>query len=389
METFLDFFIGNMLFCIISLAFLVLVLFIIKEPWAVKGKKQPRNTRKENITVFSFVGFFVLSLGSVIWITAYQNPAYWGYGRAHNFRFATTSADKILLHDELEVSSKNNLASYTRLHVLDAQTGKRLYRGMLGNRVELKYRQGDTLWYISKHALTIFDVRQLKVLLTTDENDLKKIPELSKGIKLEDAQWHAKGKEFLLVTLDGYKYWLNPFTRIARLRTETPPPTSPTQQTPQPITITIDNGDGLPAQKPHNLPTQDRPARYRLKPSPTTHLRDMLVHETTNQPLNASLTFLRGEILHVDTEAKRLIIKHFETTNAKPHEFILVAVDFEGKAIWEKRRKDFACFDFFSFWNKYDFHRSLVLHKQLILTFGGFVYALDLQNGEKIWENRL
>jgi outer membrane protein assembly factor BamB len=115
----------------------------------------------------------------------------------------------------------------------------------------------------------------------------------------------------------------------------------------------------------------------------------MLVNETLNQPLNPTLTFLRGEILHVDTEAKRIIIKHFETTEAKQHEFILVAVDLEGKFIWEKRRKDFACFDFFSFWSKYDFHRSQILDNKMILTFGGFVYALSLQNGEKIWENRL
>jgi hypothetical protein len=355
------------------------------------SKKRVMPHKQSTVLVFlSIGGLLALFIGYFTIVFGY-NPSEWGYGMASNFHHAVDFGDKILLHDAMHVSGKSRSSSYTRLHILDAKTGKRLYRGMVGEKAELA-SFGDTLWYFGKGNMTIFDLPAQKIITKLNEADLKKVPELSKGIQFDSYTGTFKpfrrGNEIVVNTLDGYQYSFNPFIRKARpYKRESLPKSNQSKTAPQKITVTIDNGDG---KKPLPTPKQDLPAlpTYQLQNSEINPLRQTIV-DNIRKPINPQLTFLHPQILHTEYTHQVFIVKHFETSQYKQSDFILSAVDFTGKVLWEKRLKDFDCYDYYSFWQRYDFHRSIINGKHLILTFGGFVYALDLKNGQKVWENRL
>lgn len=388
METLLDVFLPAP-----YLLILPTILLFVGVIWYM-DKRRPKKrkiTTSESITIFGMIGILMIFIIGIVSISVYYNPVHWGYGRISNIHHAVYHQDKILLHDLFHVSSKSSSASYTRLTVLDAKTGTRNYRGMIGKHMELKHTDTDTLWYLGKNGFTVFSLKKMTILSQWTETELKEIPEFKGGFTQKSAfepvlSIIKRGKEIELTTLDGYVYWFEPFSRQVRLKPQNLPAQTVPQNLPtQKITITIDNGDKKP--KPKNDSKMDKPV-FMMQPMPNFPLRQTIINLQTKSSIGGQASFIYPTLLHTDYANERIIISHNENTENKPQNLVISAVDFKGNIIWEKRKKDFRCYDMFSLWNAYDFHRSILADKNLILTFGGFIYAIDIQNGKTAWEKR-
>jgi len=390
-----DLFIGSPVFgtfLIIGFFIIGLLIFTITNKKENKGNKKPAKREQ----TFAFIGVAIFLVGFIGYITilVHYNPIYWGYGKIDNVHHAIIHENKLLLHDVIVVSSKSRSTHYTRLQVVNSTTGERLYRTMLGKKLALKGIKNDTAWYLGADNLAIFDLHNYKILAQFDAGSLQKIPALQKGLleNYSEGMMQLQGNRLEVTTVDGYQYLLNPFTK------ETVPKPNPTllkeKQKNLPalpkITITIDNGDGVSKEK---FSSKDGDGiskeKFSFKDSENSSLRKMIVRDgIKSTPLNPLLTFINPAILHTDAHNKCIIVLHYEVVRPNPWQFTISAVDFAGKVLWNKNIQDFACYDMFSFWSKYEFQRSLIQENKLILTFGGFVYAFDIRSGEKIWENR-
>ncbi len=362
--------------------FFIFVVFI----WNIDHIKPSTFVPKKHILALIMLLVGIGHVVVVIWVCFYYNPTQGGYGKIETIHHTVSIGDKLLLHDKFDVGKSKMRKTYVRLSVIDTKNGLRLYRGIVGEQAQLKLIGLDTAWYICKKGITIFDLKNYKIIKKITENDLKKIIQFKAGFSDEIS---FKGKEMEINTLDGYTYWFEPINEKVR-----PKPsnflTQPLQQytsLPGEIAVAIDN-EYYKIQKKTQSTAQFTYPVFKFSPSNINTQRQIIINTNTQTPLNPQISFLMPTILHTAPHDKLIVVHHNHTIEKHPDQFILSAIDFNGKIVWEKILKDMPCYDMFTFWRTAPFKQSVLINQNLILIFGGFVYNIDIKTGKIIWEQR-
>ena len=152
-----------------------------------------------------------------IWIFTFLllNAMYLGYGNPKGVKQVMVSDGKLYVADFLlgGGSRATSASPYSRIHILEPETGKKIFRFPTGESGELTGIKGDSLIFYGDDLLKIFSSSNGKLIAKLNRKTLPKIfPELSSGIDNVGVSHSEKMLE--LRTLDGNHYNLSMKTAV-------------------------------------------------------------------------------------------------------------------------------------------------------------------------------
>lgn len=314
-----------------------------------------------------FSGSMLLLLAFLFLFIGYLNPLYFGFGLASQFSNISTNEKYICLMDQLVhgASDGSNETEIQRLHTLNAQTGARISRKVLGSNIFIFELERNVLMYGNDSALYFLDIENNTTLKTLDKNTLPDLyPELRAGI--DEIRYNPAEHLIQVNVKNGKACFITPFDFKLF---ETKPPA--------PLT-----GEWESKRRTRIAPTDS--SAFTLGPK-DAYGKTMILKDHQGKILSADWEFIEGSLLAILEESKRFVVLHYTDTTKK--EFILSCISFDLKKIWEIRQSDIKASEGFA--ASPGLQAYALQNQNLIFTVGGFVFAVQIADGKMAWTNRL
>lgn len=198
-NTALDAFFSNWFLNLGILAVMMILLYYIRSKFISFRK----------VTMFINILFPLIIF---IWVFTFLllNALYLGYGHPKGVTGVILSENRLFVVDFLlgGGSRATSPTKYARIHILDAETGKKTLRFTTGEAGELTGIKGDSLIFHGEDLLKIFSSSNGKLIGKLGRKTLPDIfPELSAGI--DNVMISRSDKMLELRTLDGKRYNLS------------------------------------------------------------------------------------------------------------------------------------------------------------------------------------
>jgi hypothetical protein len=321
---------------------------------------------KSKLLNYLFSGFMILIIAFLFLFVGFFNPMYFGYGFAFKFNKILTNDQYICLVDNINSgTSKEAIDAFVfRLHTLDAQTGTRRYRKLIGEQVDVFEIEGNVLMYGSYSTLHFLDIKTGTILKTLDKHNLPSLyPEFQAGI--DAINYNSNDKIIRVNVKNGKIYFVAPFSFKI-----------------------VENNKESYYQKLENerINRNDSNASVYVELSPKSiNSKISVLKDRQGKDLCNDLEFLEGSILARFENPNRLIVLHYTDTDKTT--FIISCFTDNCKKTWEIRQQDLKANDWL---NKEPLlHVYAIQNQNLLFNIGGFVCCVDTETGNIIWKNRL
>jgi len=328
------------------------ILGFILQPKATKPPKKKLGIAQKIILVF-------------IIATLLTRCANTKYGAVTSFQSLQLAGDKIVGIDEEIWFGKGRAA--TRVHVMDAKTGERIfYSGNFAN----KYFWTDssiTAWKLSEeNHLLIKKLPSEEILLDLKLSDVK---ELQSILARKDKVLVDDSQTIQIIALNGEHFYFDPLARRFK------------------------------NNKQENIQNKQETKGFEIVSEGKLHY---IQNQTTQKIINPNNPFFPCHILHVNeneqiivmsstTKERERVYGRFGSTDyrSKSKDHIISAMSPEGKLLWQKKAIDFVhTWDMYNLAQEPRFTQSFIFEDKLLLFYGGFLYQLQLSDGKIISENR-
>ncbi len=315
-NTILDTFFSNWYINLGLLAVFIIAFFLFRQ-------KILMSYRKRFWFTFPFVGI------SFLWLLTFilLNAMYLGFGHANGVDGIVIADGKIYVVDFLlgGGSKVSGPEKFSRIHVMEAETGNKILRFPTGEHGALYGVQGDSLIFYGEDLLDIFSASKGKLISKLNRKTLPNIfPELSSGI--DNVMVSYSDKVLELTTLDGNHYNLSMVTAslLPADQHKSKDDYSPTKKifVHNDNEIEIDNRRGGSVLMQLQGKDGNQEIRY--------------LKSRNGSPLN-ELKFIMGKFVAVSERQKCFVVLSFETT--KKIGFILTGISLDGQnKLWELKQ---------------------------------------------------
>jgi hypothetical protein len=319
---------------------------------------------KSKLLNYLFSGLMLLSFGFTFLFVGMLNPMYFGYGFAFKFDKVVKNDQYICLIDNINSSSSKEAidALVFRLHTLDAQTGTRRYRKLIGDQVDILEIEDNVLMYGGYSNLHFLDIEKGTIFKTLNKETLPTLySEFQAGV---DAVIYDPNDKIIRVNLkNGKTYFVAPFSFKI-----------------------VENNAPSYYKKLENDRSYPSPAAVDVDLYPKENNSKISVLKNgQGKVLCNDLEFLEGSIIARFEDTHQFIVLHFTDTDKTA--FIISCISNDCKKLWEIRQQDLKANDWL---NKEPLmHVYTTQNHHLIFNVGGFVYAVNSEDGSILWKSRL
>lgn len=305
------------------------------------------------------------------------NAMYLGFGHANGVDGIITTDGKVYVVDYLlgGGSKVSGPGEFSRIHILDAETGKKILRFPTGEHGELCGVKGDSLIFYGEDLVKIFSAANGKLIAKLNRKTLPKIfPELSSGIDHVMISYADKMLE--LTTMDGNHYNLSLQTASLYPDKQNKPKEeySPTKK------IFVHNDNEIKID-------DERGGRVILQLQGTDGNQEIRYLKNRNGTVVNELKFIMGEFVAVSERQKCFAVLSFETT--KKMGIILTGISLDGQTkLWELKQSTLRPDDE----KKYPLTTSWALDNNSDVLFFAIkdeVFALEIFSGKILWSQKL
>lgn len=268
-------------------------------------------------------------------MSALVNPMYWGFGNPQAIDEIRVMDGKLIVMDHVMTygSRYSSGNAYSRIHVLDPETGIKKIRFPVGCEAELIGMHGDSICVNRYNDAAYFSVVNGHCYTTYNRETLPKLfPQLSSGV--ENYGW-GDGRSVMEITATDGSNW-NLYLKTGHLfSTDKSDSGKKDQKTPiaQTRKLFIQN-DEIRIRTEHS----DESILELNGKNGNQHRKYIVNHH--DSILNQDLVFLDGMLAGLNEKDSCFLILHFETL--KKEKFILTCLSLDGKRkIWEIRQSTF------------------------------------------------
>ncbi len=322
---------------------------------------------------FAGIGVSLLLFGFLVYLfSIYFSGDYGFVNAAYNF---TIIKNKICFID----NKKRAFTPYAlqrsydmyRLHIIDAETGERIYRSYIGLNVKWMKNNDNLIFFETKTGFDVFDIDKKEIIRNIDNDYLeKKFNELSAGVESKKYI-----KDFVIVDCkNGQRYYYEPFSdKIVN----------------EPPQEYFNYKDYSFSESNISVITNGREKEvFRFKPNNKGEsLKKLHFVDSTGKTSEqcSDESFIGGICTGFFPEKNIIIIKSYETTDEK--KIIISALDNNLKTLWKIDHNSLYPVDFFA--PKKPVVTKMVLYNgKLLFAISGFVYSVDSATGKIIWKKR-
>ncbi len=302
------------------------------------------------------------------------------------FGYSDSVSDMIISGDFLIFRDFRKDRRLPRLHAIDVNTGKLLYRTHftepplfyrthLEQAPELYSIQGSILFMRKGKDFCMYDIQNRKELMNYSyKNLMKNYDELSAGV--ETVMYKREYSTLTILGKNGRYMYLDPFS--GKMHKE------PVKQ------ITLKDTEKYYLNYNSIFQKTDKSARrlIYLENIKNTHKTGVLRHEDIPIRNNGSHEFIDPHIILQYPESEIFIIRSLETLNSK--KYILTAFTMNLQKLWQIKQSALGAGDLFTDL----FRRDLMLfpwmkyQNTMIFAIGGFLFSIDARTGNLNWRNR-
>lgn len=296
------------------------------------------------------------------------------YGYTDEFKTMHTGKTTICLFEQYERGGEGPSENVTRIHIIDKKSGKRKHRFYNGSYGEIVGMRNDTLCYLAKDDVVLFDALNLKEIYVIKKEEWGNIlTELSVGLESISGNQNRSEKVSPFIKLsckNGKMYWFDPFSKKIF------------QKEPR------ENVFPVFSKKEYELTVIDGPGkqRYFLNDAYANNKLKIILPGSYGKKFFTtvdSTTYIDPFFLCIDTLKKVFVFGHYTTTDRE--DFYLEAKDFAFKTKWKKLSSEIASDNY----NKPKVNVWEYLDGVLYFNSGGFVIAIEPETGKIIWTARL
>jgi hypothetical protein len=335
----------------IALVTIICAALTVKNPF--------KNTTARQVFKFTLLGV-ALFTGSM--------PFLFYLGYALKFEKMLVGNSTILLFEINAGHEEAITENVCRLHIIDRETGELKKRFYIGGYADLACSRGDTVCYIDRNNVYLYDAKHLKEIYHIKGNDWAGISgDLSAGVeKIEVCRAYAGTKPFVCINAkNGKRYWLEPFSKK------------------------ISEGS-------INENTDEKSISY-LDLVNTEGKLEIIVPGNKFKHLfhvNDSTAYLEPILLCTDTLNKAFVFCYQTSTD---HEGLMFeAKNFEYKTIWKKTSGELGINESelrkidLELSNRYNSRLNVyeLIGGMLYFNYGGYCVALDPLTGKQKWISR-
>lgn len=314
------------------------------------------------------VGLFVLMFVVMIFM-GIVNPAVFGYGFLQDDFHVVTQRGNILWgEDSLLVGDGEGgiPTEIYRIHGIDLDTGKRLFRGLMGADFEIIGTKGSLVWVEKDRQYVGLDFYTgTEKIVLNDQTLVQHSPQLKNGIYTFDLN-----RETLLLHVtakDGTELSIDPSADFP-----------------------LPQGDSASQSEPsHTYEVEDDRivgGKWNTAFSFSDAAKKQLL-DGNGRVLNNDLFFLHGRFLQFDPGSERIFIVSTPTLDEGNNQFIVRCMTSKGALVWEIQSSALEESNFMNI----DAHpgAAFIYKDQFILTVGNTLFSMNISDGHIRWKNRL
>lgn len=302
------------------------------------------------------------------------NPMYLGYGQSFAVTQIHYANGKVFVIDYIKTGGTQRSlepAPYYRIHVLDAASGKKIRRLLIGQGGEFLTSAGDSVGVAYYNDISYFSLLSGRKKFTWSASTLPRMyPQLAMGV--DHIAWADAKRTLDVFTTDGSQWKLNTSTGKLYPAGEYPADTLKHWY--------ISDQEIRSGEAPLGLPV------LRLGYMENNPQKRYLC-DKTGKPLNSQTPFLEGRPVALYAADSSLVVLHYETTQKE--KFILTAIAADGaKILWELRHS--------SLRPDYSFPKNRepgITYDEtggiLFFNIGKEIYAIRLHDGVQLWKQIL
>jgi hypothetical protein len=313
-------------------------------------------------------------------ISAMINPIYWGYGKPEAVDKISFMNGKLYVQDFI-ASYGTRYASgdaYSRIHILDPETGTKKIRFLVGNDADLKGLHGDSLCVTRYDNAAYFSIKDGHQFVEYNRETLPKLfPELSSGV--DNFMWGDYRSVMEISALNGTNWNLY-------LKSGTIYSTDKKKN----------DNENHPYIGTNEISIHEREIRIDDQPGDDVLLKldgqnenqhKLYIMNKQDSILNPDLFFLDGRPVVLDLKDSCFFILHYETLEKK--KFLITCMSMDGKRkIWEMKQQDYnANFDC----SEYSLPQVGSDEKsgKLFFSIDKEIFAVNMKDGKLLWRTKL
>jgi hypothetical protein len=324
--------------------------------------------------------FSILFIGiTFMWAMTYFlfNAMFLGYGHPNGVDGIVSTNGKVYVVDYLlgGGSKISGPGEFSRIHILDAETGNKILRFPTGEHGALFGVKGDSLIFYGENLIDIFSASKGKLIAKLNRKTLPKVfPELSSGI--DNVMVSYADSMLELTTLDGNHYNLSLQTAslLPDKQNKSKAEYSPSKK----IFIQNDNEIQIDDQ---------RGGRVLMQLQGIDGNQEIRYLKSRNGSVVNEIKFIMGEFIAVSERQKCFVVLSFETT--KKTGFILTGISLDGQnKLWELKQSTLRPDDE----QKYPITTCGTLDNSSEVLFFAMkdeVIALEIFTGNILWRQKL
>ena len=260
-----------------------------------------------------------------------------------------------------------------QLNIGSIANGKKLYRTYIGENGRILSFTGDKILYEENSVCHLFDAKDMKVIRDyTPEYLAKNYNEFSSGVQNISVEFDmacGKATYYLdVLAKDGKKHCFDP---VNGCRYTMINDTSVFQHY---------RKDDNEIRKYKNAGDNDGETFIKFSQKTMFSILQHLIIENES----CGTEFIDPDFMEVFPELKMVIIRSFATTDET--NFLLSAVDFHGKLLWQHSQEDLKCSDYYT--KKPEMDVALKNKNNLLFNVGGFFCYMDVVNNTILWKSR-
>ncbi len=303
------------------------------------------------------------------------------YGFSYEIPVMCIINDKLCFLDKKEKGDDTSDWEEYRLHLLNASNGEKISRKFYEDISDIGNYKGDTILLNSYWKFILVNIKTNEpIRIINNEYLQKRFEELALGIESMDYTKNRAydGSQSLTISITSKtakKFYYEPFSDklLDTSLTEHLPTLNYYFSNNDVYWKTINNKD----QKIVSLEYSKGSAKikYLKFESPAVEKSSMV---SKNE-------YLEPKFLEVFPLQKIFIVVSYETTDKL--NFILHAINFDGKELWKIKQSELNLTDRYS--EEPKLHTAIRFKDRLIFNSGGFIVSLDASTGNIVWKQRV
>ena len=311
-------------------------------------------------------------------MSALINPMYWGYGNPQAIDDIRMMNGKLIVEDHIMTygSRYSSGDAYSRIHVVNPETGDKTIRFSVGNSADLVGIHGDSICVSRYNDVAYFSIENGNCFAVYNKETLPKLyPELSAGIK--NYMWGDGRKIMEISALDGTNWNLYTINRKI-------------------VSTDKKNKQRKEYKATNKLFIHDNHIRIDNQPGARDWLKlygengnqnKLFISNAHDSILNEDLFFLEGKITGLNIKDSCFFILHYETL--KKEHFKISCISLDGKTkLWEIKQTAFNP----DFLYPEDYSPQVYFDSQsqkLFFSIDTEILALNARDGKLLWRMKM